>query len=456
MGTILRSLGLLLLVSYGTFAYNKDIYQVKFPNEHEEQGNLLPKIKQDAAVARDPYKVNGNGTIWAVLVAGSNGYYNYRHQADICHAYQILLRNGVAKEHIIVLMFDDVANSEENPTPGVIINRPNGPNVYAGVEIDYKGDDVKPDVFLKVLLGDEKSLRGVGTGRVLKSGPDDHVFINFADHGAPGLVAFPSEELHAQDLISTIKKMHLTKMYAKMVLYVEACEIFATTAANDVESSYACYMDDYRETYLGDVYSIKWMENSDQANLEQETLQKQFLIVRNETNTSHVMEFGDKSLRRLPVAQFLGESEPERKVRLPEVELNAVESSEVVREILERKLILSNSTEQKKNLRWKLKRFHKLRKLVKTEMKEIVSKVTKGLETEMKVLEHTRMPITNWDCYEQTAKYYSRECFSIAKNPYVTRQLYLLANMCERGWGADAIQQAMSSTCNHSSLQGIN
>lgn len=24
---------------------------------------------------------------WAVLVAGSSGYSNYRHQADICHAY---------------------------------------------------------------------------------------------------------------------------------------------------------------------------------------------------------------------------------------------------------------------------------------------------------------------------------------------------------------------------------
>ena len=27
----------------------------------------------------------------AVLIAGSNGYDNYRHQADICHAYNILI-----------------------------------------------------------------------------------------------------------------------------------------------------------------------------------------------------------------------------------------------------------------------------------------------------------------------------------------------------------------------------
>ena len=26
---------------------------------------------------------------------------------------------------------------------------------------------------------------------LLCSGPNDHVFVNFADHGAPGLIAFP-------------------------------------------------------------------------------------------------------------------------------------------------------------------------------------------------------------------------------------------------------------------------
>ena len=39
--------------------------------------------------------------------------------------------------------------------------------------------------------------------------------------------------------------------------------VYATTAANPDESSYACYYDKKRQTYLGDVYSVKWMENSD-------------------------------------------------------------------------------------------------------------------------------------------------------------------------------------------------
>ena len=31
---------------------------------------------------------------WAVLVAGSKDYWNYRHQADVAHAYHILIQNG--------------------------------------------------------------------------------------------------------------------------------------------------------------------------------------------------------------------------------------------------------------------------------------------------------------------------------------------------------------------------
>lgn len=39
--------------------------------------------------------------------------------------------------------------------------------------------------------------------------------------------------------------------------------VYATTAANPRESSYACYYDEERQTYLGDWYSVNWMEDSD-------------------------------------------------------------------------------------------------------------------------------------------------------------------------------------------------
>jgi legumain len=48
---------------------------------------------------------------WAVLVAGSNGFYNYRHQSDICHAYQIVIKHGIPADNVIVMSYDDVASS---------------------------------------------------------------------------------------------------------------------------------------------------------------------------------------------------------------------------------------------------------------------------------------------------------------------------------------------------------
>jgi len=43
-------------------------------------------------------------------------------------------------------------------------------------------------------------MEGIGSGRVLESGPNDRVFINFSDHGAAGLIAFPSSYLYVDAL----------------------------------------------------------------------------------------------------------------------------------------------------------------------------------------------------------------------------------------------------------------
>lgn len=84
-------------------------------------------------------------------MAGSNGWFNYRHQADVCHAYQIVHAHGVPDDHIIVMMYDDLAYNKENPTPGKLINQPNGTDVYHGVVKDYVCASVRPDIFLQVL-----------------------------------------------------------------------------------------------------------------------------------------------------------------------------------------------------------------------------------------------------------------------------------------------------------------
>jgi len=91
---------------------------------------------------------------WAVIVAGSNTYSNYRHQADACHAYQIAKTKGVPEDHIILMAYDDIANNPSNPFPGKLYNKPDptgpGVDVYEGCNIDYKGADVTPQMFMDV------------------------------------------------------------------------------------------------------------------------------------------------------------------------------------------------------------------------------------------------------------------------------------------------------------------
>jgi len=55
---------------------------------------------------------------WAIIVAGSNGFWNYRHQADAHHAYEIVTKNGIPPENVILFAYDDIANNVSNPVPG--------------------------------------------------------------------------------------------------------------------------------------------------------------------------------------------------------------------------------------------------------------------------------------------------------------------------------------------------
>jgi legumain len=234
---------------------------------------------------------------WAVIVVGSNGYYNYRHQADGCHAYQVLKKSGIPTEQIIMLSYNDVASDSENPFPGQLFNKPDGPDVNLGCHIDYNGTDVTPENFLSVLKGDSAAMAGKGNGKVLKSNENSKVFVNFVDHGAPGLIAFPNKYLYANDLNTTITYMHENKMYDQLVLYIEACEsgsmfdgilsdkinAYAVTAANPTESSFGtyCYPDEvvngtHLNTCLGDLFSVKWLENVESSDLTKETLETQF------------------------------------------------------------------------------------------------------------------------------------------------------------------------------------
>lgn len=144
----------------------------------------------------------------------------------------------IASTHSLIqgvyLSFSSLPHSptNSNPNPGVVINRPGGPNVYPGVLKDYTGDEVTPENFLKVLQGDAEGLRGIGSGRVLQSGPNDRVFINLVDHGAPGIFAFPEEYLNATDFANALISMHKNQKFHEVschALIKVICQLFLSS-----------------------------------------------------------------------------------------------------------------------------------------------------------------------------------------------------------------------------------
>lgn len=52
---------------------------------------------------------------------------------------------------------------------------------------DYTGVQITAENFYAVLLGNKTAVQG-GSGKVVDSKPDDHIFIYYSDHGGPGVL----------------------------------------------------------------------------------------------------------------------------------------------------------------------------------------------------------------------------------------------------------------------------
>jgi len=260
---------------------------------------------------------------YAVLVAGSNTFWNYRHQADMCHSYQVAIAKGIPAENIITMAYDDVANDSRNPFPGQLFNKPSaagepGVDVYAGCKLDYTGADVTPENFVAVMTG-------TASGKKLESTSEDNVFVFFSDHGGTGLICFPNDNMHVSDFQAMFDTMHAKGMYKKLTFYLETCEsgsmfqglstpgVYAVSAASPYESSWGTYCGSEATvngknigSCLGDLFSVSWMEHSDAVDITQVSLDEQFGVVHTRTAKSEVTQWGDVTYLEDKVADFQG------------------------------------------------------------------------------------------------------------------------------------------------------
>ncbi|XP_055819306.1 vacuolar-processing enzyme-like [Solanum dulcamara] len=427
------------------------------------------------------------GTKWAVLVAGSNNWYNYRHQADVCHAYQLLKKGGLKDEHIIVFMYDDIAYHPENPRPGVIINNPHGHNVYKGVSKDYTGKDCNAKNFYGVILGNKSALTG-GSGKVVNSGPNDYIFIYYTDHGGPGLIGMPvGPFVYAKDLNVVLKKKHASGTYKKMVFYMEACEsgsmfdgllheglnIYVTTASKPDENSWATYCSfsdnddhkycygecppkDYKNICLGDLYSVSWLENSDLHDRRLETLKKQYRRIRkrvlnNGTQGSHMMEYGDLHIHKDALSRYMGSNSPKHTSSTNNYPSN---SRHVNQRDVQLLYLLSKFEGAPEGSIRRIEAYRKLNAAI-SEREDVdksvrhIGQIMFGVENGPEVLNIVRPAgqplVDDWDCLKSFVKIFESHCGSLSS--YGRKHVRGFSNMCNAGIQRDQMAAAAKQAC---------
>lgn len=166
---------------------------------------------------------------YAVLVQGSNGWNNYRHQADVLSVYQMLKTKGFDDDHIILIIDKALASDAMNPEPGIIRAEDGGNDLLAGCSMDYDNADISPSDISNILLG----VKTDKTPVVLPKDAGQNVLLfwsghghNHANNGANELVwrnADVGRGMTADLLRQTISLMHQQGQYRKMFVLTEPC-----------------------------------------------------------------------------------------------------------------------------------------------------------------------------------------------------------------------------------------
>ena len=257
------------------------------------------------AAAGPPYEPGAaKQGLWALLVATSSGRDNYRHQADVFAQHQMLRRAGVPKERIVVVAQDDLAVGDRVPYPGA-------KDVRAGVEVDYRLDQVDANGFLAILAG----RRSDALPKVIDSASADNVYVFVAGHGNTDGVYFGLDQplaregetysiLRPADLAATVAQMHGAGRYRRMLLAVEACKggvmgkdltapgALLVSAASPTENSLSTAFDGEIGTWLADQFAARLVATQRAATKTDVPLATALRQIYLNVSGSHVSTYG--------------------------------------------------------------------------------------------------------------------------------------------------------------------
>ena len=232
---------------------------------------------------------------YAVLVAASEGWKNYRHQADVLGFYHYLKGHGYDDDHIILIMADDIANNEKNLLQGVVRREVSGNNLYEDIQIDYKLGNLTLDDLKHILTSEPSEAYSITLG----SSKSDNVLFFWSGHGTKnGWKWKETEDLNADFARGMFSDMQFRKMFA----IIETCYsggvaqgctgipgLLMMTAANPYETSKADAFDSELQVYLSNTFTssiLSQLETNPNS-----VIYDLYLHAFDKTNGSHVMVY---------------------------------------------------------------------------------------------------------------------------------------------------------------------
>ena len=241
---------------------------------------------------------------WALLVAGSSGWNNYRHQADVYYMYQLLRSYGYDDDHIVLIAEDDIAYNKNNPNPGVVSIHTGGTDVYEDLMIDYRPSELVPEDVKTILCGGESER----LPHVISADEDDNVFLFWSGHGIPEHLMWLSDRKgFSRELAQeTFASMHEKKCYRKLLCLIETCYsgsvfdaveglpgILAITAANANETSKADVYNCDLEVWMSNRFTLTFQDCI--VKNPSITMRELYYRLFNNTVGSHVTVFNEEN-----------------------------------------------------------------------------------------------------------------------------------------------------------------
>ena len=180
---------------------------------------------------------------YAVIISASTYFHNYRHTSNAASIYHTIKSLGnIPDENIIFMVATDTSIDNRNVYAHTVRSyiphqrsslRDNVVNVFQNVDIDYRGRELSPASFRRILLGKQGDGYDLSSRSLLGMNEDSNILIYMTGHGGDEFFKFHDQtELTSVDIANIIHEMKILRRFRNMMWMVDTCQAF--TLQNDI------------------------------------------------------------------------------------------------------------------------------------------------------------------------------------------------------------------------------